>query len=159
VRLTSATWFSLALLAAFPAAASAQAIVEHALGAGRAATTAAPAKGAGKNIGTVFDSLGRTLEKAAPQTQATTRKESAKAEPAKPKPVYEDPAGIEAGLEYKELLRRFGDPDMKTDTGSGASTLLYSSNEKSFEVEVRDGKVVAVKSVGKEQKSAAAVTL
>ena len=63
--------------------------------------------------------------------------------PQEPAPVYEDPRQIRAGIEYNELLRRFGPPSMSVTTESGISTLWYSSDRGSFQVEVQNGKVIA----------------
>ncbi len=64
-------WTFLPLLALCPYAASAQAMVENALGAGRAATSAAPMKGIGGTLNNLEKSLNKTLGVA--ETPAETR--------------------------------------------------------------------------------------
>ena len=152
-----------------------QAVAEYGLGAGRAATTTAPARNVANGISGVFDSLTKAAGaesgtaapgSAAPSPEArrtaahkTGRRTRAKqstvaakaatpdATPATPSPpappVYEDPRQIQAGIEYNELVRRFGPPSMSVTTGSGTSTLWFSSRETSYQVEVKDGKVIA----------------
>jgi hypothetical protein len=123
-----------------------QAVVESALGAGRAATTSAPAQKIGKSAAGIAESLSRALQ-AAPATPAATATltvvSSAKAEAA-PAPAaakkYEDPALIRTGVSYEELLRRFGPPSMQVTTGAATKSLSYGG----VQVEMEDGKVTAV---------------
>src|SRR5713226_5213889 len=100
--------------------AAGQAVVENGLGAARAATTTAPAKGVGKSISGLTGSLDKALkagkqssdeQAAATTAKPTTNKQSLSAKtPPAPVPNWEDPGGIELGLRYEELVRRFGPP-------------------------------------------------
>ena len=144
--------FSLWLAMAGPAAG--QAVVEAGLGAAGAATAAGPAKGIGKSM----SGLSVALDKAFKQGQrvsdeqplaATTAKPAAKtlsttasASP-EPPPNWEDPSGVEAGLGYEELVRRFGPPTMAITNSAGRS-LTYQGKDGVFLVEVRDGVVAAI---------------
>lgn len=158
------------LLLLLPGIVAAQAMVENALGVSRAATSAAPAKGAAKAIGGALENLGRVVSestegkaadikpaarsvKSAPSTQPAA---SAAAEPA-PAPVevkkvevkYEDPSGIRTGMAYGEIMRRFGPPALMLTMEGGEETLSYSTKGQSLDVTLKDGKVTAVrKSVG-----------
>jgi hypothetical protein len=69
----------------------------------------------------------------------------AKVAPPPPAPTYEDPAGIQAGLAYDELLRRFGPPSLEILTGPGARSLDYSTRDGEVRVECQDGKVIAAR--------------
>jgi len=151
--------FSLWLTMAGPAAG--QATVEYGLGAARAATTVAPAKGAGK----VFDGLAGSLEKALKagrqgsdaQPVATTtakpavEKSSSAAKSQSPfadispppAPNWEDPSGIQTGLSYKELIRRFGPPALEI-TGEGGRSLTYSGKNGACQLQVQDDKVTSI---------------
>jgi hypothetical protein len=86
----------------------------------------------------------------APQTSADP--------PAPPKPavVYEDPAGITAGMERAELLARFGDPAVKI-TAAGRESMTYPSKERTYEVEMRQGKVFSVQSKNKLKQTAVVI--
>jgi hypothetical protein len=57
---------------------------------------------------------------------------------------WEDPGGIETGLAYADLVRRFGPPTLAI-TGDAGKTLTYSSNAGSFHVETEDDRVAAVR--------------
>src|SRR5262249_41925088 len=103
----SMTYFVIAvcLCIAGPKAASAQAAVEAGLGASRAAISSAPARGIGKSIA----GLAGKVEKAADsRAEVIVVKTTADSKPAEPVVKHEDPAGIEAGLAYDEMVRRFG---------------------------------------------------
>ncbi len=165
------------LLATVCPTAVGQAVTEYGLGAGRAATTTAPAgkiasgisgaianlsKAAGVDSGTAAPGSASPTP-AAPRTaahksgrrvqtkQSTLAAKAATPEappatpptPAAPAPVYEDPQQIQPGIEYNELLRRFGPPSMSVTTESGTSMLWYSSGNGNYQVEVKDGKVIA----------------
>jgi hypothetical protein len=157
------------LLAGIPAAAWSQAVVEYGLGAAAAGTAGAGNK-AGRGIGGVFSNLGKTLNSATGSqagaaaattgsTQTTAAKAqakaaTAKAAPTKPAVVYEDPAGIETGIEQAELLTRFGEPAMKVTSGAASESLLYESKDRSVDVEMRSGKVYSVHIKNKARQSA-----
>ena len=153
--------FSILLLGAAPSSAHAQAAAETALGVGRAATMAAPLKDFGKRVGAVLDNAGKSLEArkataGAPRSSAVVQP-SGRPEPrtrdAKPAPApqpavsHEDPSGVKTGMDYEEVLRRFGPPLFMLTTAPGAKTLCYAAKEASVDADVREGKVVSVRSV------------
>lgn len=154
-------------MAALCPVAPGQAVTEYGLGAGRAATTTAPARGAAKAIAGALENLSKAAgadastassqstpsssETRRPAARATRRRPEAKsAKPsdppaaAPPAPVYEDPRLIQAGMEYDEMVRRFGPPSMLVTTAPGTSTVWYSGRAGSLQVEVTNGKVTAV---------------
>jgi hypothetical protein len=151
--------FSLWIAMAGPAAG--QAVVETGLGAARAATTAGPAKGIGKSI-SGLSALDKALKPGQPvsdeQTPASTTAKPADKTTAKPadkttptsastsaasQPNWEDPSGVEPGLGYEELVRRFGPPAMAI-TNAAERSLTYRGKDGVFQVEVRDGAVTAI---------------
>jgi len=162
------------LLIALPAAMAAQAMVENAMGVSRAATSTAPAKKAGEAVGAALGGLGRALESADPgtaSTNATPAKATpakatlAKPTPAKPTPArpataqsaaetrkdeatFEDPSGIQKGMEYAEMVRRFGPPSLTLTTGPGEETLSYAKKNATVGVTLRNGKVASVQKAG-----------
>ncbi|HLY17176.1 MAG TPA: hypothetical protein VKR61_08115 [Bryobacteraceae bacterium] len=130
-----------------------QALVEHAVTSGAAATATAPLTQIGKKIGAAVGNTGKTLDKAKPQitTPGAAPKgapvtESASAEPLKPAVTYEDPAGIQVGMGYSEVIRRFGRPGTMITGEDGAETLWYTGNAPGGELRVivRDNKVVSL---------------
>lgn len=149
---------ALLLLAAICPAAFAQAAVEYGLGAGRAATTTAPARNLGKQIGGVWDSLDKAAKSGdsqapSPVKSSTASKRSTTASRAGRKTAsnaasqalhYEDARQIEAGITHAELVRRFGPPSMEITTRPGARTLSYAAREGTVSVEVENNKVVTV---------------
>jgi hypothetical protein len=158
------------VLTAMCSVAAAQAAVEYGLGAGAAATTAAPARNLGNQLGGVWNSLDKAAKSGdseilAPSAKSSTasRRSTASA-PAKKKaasqaappapPAYEDARHIEAGIAYDELVRRFGQPSMAFTTETGARTLSYAAHEGTVHVEVENDKVVKV--AGPPQSAAAA---
>ena len=166
---------ALFLLAAVCPTAIGQAAAEYGLGAGRAATTTAPARNVANGIAGVFDSLSKAAGadaasagatgSAAPSPEARRTSAHKTKSGTQPKPstkpvetsaantdvapsapsrtIYEDPRQIQAGIGYDELVRRFGQPSMSATTGPGTSTLCYSRGETSYQVELKDKKVVA----------------
>jgi hypothetical protein len=129
--------------------AHAQAAVEAGLGAGRAATSAAPAKGIGKAMSGLAGKLGETLKAGQPTSGASTTvttvavsSPSAKDAP-KPAANWEDPSGIEPGLSYADLVRRFGPPTLEI-TGEGGKSLTYARKSGAFQLEIRDDKVSSI---------------
>ena len=123
-----------------------QAVVESALGAGRAAATAAPAQKIGNAVAGIAGTLGKTAAASAtaPTAGRTTRvtlpSSSKQVAPAKPARQYEDPKGIEEGMSYEDVVGRFGPPLMQIATGALSKSLSYTG----VQAEVEDGKVVAV---------------
>jgi hypothetical protein len=158
-------------MAAWSPCGSGQTLVEYGLGVAASGTAGAAAGGSGSSaIAGVFANLTRTLNStnqaaganatSQPAKGATTKVKTATAAqpattvvgpeaapapaPAKPVVVYEDPAGIKAGMEQAEMFSRFGEPVMKVTTGQDAESLTYSSKDRVYEVEMRDGKVYSV---------------
>ena len=120
-------------------------MVEGALGAGRAATTAAPAKSMGKSMSGIAGSLDKALKGGeSGKTSQTIAVPSSSQEPAATdKPgisIREDADGIEEGLPYEELIQRFGKPAMAI-TVDGEQALTYKGIAGSYRVIVRNGKV------------------
>jgi hypothetical protein len=133
---------SLGLLTTIPAAG--QAAVEAGLGAARAATTAAPAAGIGKAISGLAGNLDKAVKADAPAKVTTVK--VAPAPTKKPAPAatnWEDPGGIEAGLSYGELVRRFGPPAMEI-TGESGKSLTYLGKAGTFQLEIRDEQVASI---------------
>jgi hypothetical protein len=126
--------------------ASGQATVEAGLGAARAVTSTAPAKGLGKSMSGLAGSLDKALKAGPPKAQATVADiPSANTPSAAPAPVAnrEDPGGIEPGLSYEELVRRFGPAAMAITSGTEKS-LTYPGKDGMFQVKVQDGKVTSI---------------
>lgn len=160
------------LLFALPGMLAAQAMVENANGVGRAVTSTAPAQKTGKAIGGAFKSLSRTLEPAEAKS-GSARSGAAKpagriagTAPARPKNVVavqpqlslpdaraeassEDPSGIEKGMEYAEIVRRFGPPSLKLTTGPADETLSYARKNERVGVTLHNGKVASVQKAGR----------
>lgn len=141
----SLAFFCLAAL--IPAgAASAQTAVEAGLGASRAATSTAPAKGLGKAMSGLAGSLDKIMKAGKQETESSsTGAHAVPSRSAIPPPAtnWEDPGGIEVGLSYADLVRRFGPGAMEITDGTGKS-LTYPAKGGAFQVEVRDGKVASV---------------
>jgi len=131
----------------------AQAMVENALGAGRAATTTAPAAGVGKSVNGLAGAVDSLLKAApgaanssAPAIQnihATSTRGTVLPTP-KAGAKYEDPVKIESGMAYDEVLRRFGPPSLQFTDGPESISLNYRSKEGPVRVEMQSGKVSAV---------------
>jgi hypothetical protein len=148
------------LFVVFCPVAAAQAAVEYGLGAATAATAAAPARNAAQGIAGALDSLKKAVEgglttspaasvlqpllqPAAPKSVSIQPASAADTHPATAAvPVFEDPSHIQAGLEYDELLRRFGPPAISTTSESGKTTLWYSKSARSYPIELKGRKVV-----------------
>jgi hypothetical protein len=147
----SRTLFYLGLL--LPAAASGQAMVEAAMGAGRAATMAAPAKSMGKSVSGIAGSLDKALgssdaAKAHEKTSTTVVTNSAKAAEATAQSaatitIREDADGIEEGIAYEDLIERFGKPVMSI-TVAGDQTLTYKGIAGLYRVTIHGGKVASI---------------
>jgi hypothetical protein len=103
---------SFSLWLAMAGIAYGQAAVEAGLGAARAATSTAPAKGLGKSMSGLAGSLDKALKAGPPKAESTVATPSANTPSAAPAPApvanWEDPAGIEPGLSYEDMVRRFG---------------------------------------------------
>jgi len=141
--------------------AAGQATVEYGLGAGRAATTTAPAGGLGKAMSGLAGTLdkmvngGKQTSDAQPVAATTTKRAAKKSSAAAktpappviiappPAPNWEDPSGIQTGIGYGELVRRFGPPALAI-TGPEGRSLTYSGKNGSFQLEVQDEMVTSI---------------
>ena len=144
--------FSLWLCMAGPAAG--QATVEAGLGAARAVTTTAPARGIGKSMSGLAGSLDKALkggqqssneQPAAPASAKPATRTASTSPKAPPVPVvnWEDPSGIEPGLAYDELVRRFG-PSSLAITGGAERSLTYPGKDGVFQVKLKDDVVTSI---------------
>jgi hypothetical protein len=115
---------------------------------------AGTAAGVGKSISGLSGALDKAFKAGQPVSDeqpaaATTAKPAAKtpstSATATPTaaPTWEDPGGVEPGLGYAELLRRFGPPAMAI-TGSAEGSLTYRGKDGMFQVKVRDGVVASI---------------
>jgi hypothetical protein len=140
----------------FPLLVAGQAVVEYSLGAGRAGAAAASKKNAGKAIGSVFENLAKTLEKgkkpeAARSSRSKVSQPTGKTSEDAIGSSFEDPGKIQPGIEYEELLRRFGRPQLETVDSQDARTMWYSGQTGESAVKVAGGKVTAVSHTPKER--------
>ena len=146
---------------ALAATASAQAAVEYGAAAGASSTAAAAgAKGVGKAIGGIGSSLDKALKggqpaASAPATVTRTTSPAKSAAPATktapaesvappPEPKFEDPSGIETGIAYDELVRRFGPPTLEI-TGEDGKSLEYSGKAGNYHLELKGDSVASVR--------------
>lgn len=151
------TGLTFLLFAGFPLIVAGQTGVEYGLGAGRAATMTAPAGKLGKGISGALSGLEKTLKSGPtaaeskagsssvshPSAQAVPKEEAdATKAPAKA-PTYESAKGIQVGMGYEELIRRFG-PALEITTGPGKKSIVYSGKDGDTQLEVLDGKVTSV---------------
>jgi hypothetical protein len=129
--------------------AAAQDMVEHAAGTAKAAS-AAGMHGVGKGAATVLGKAVKALDASgAPSPAATSI--VLPAAPAKPEPAVKltapDPALITPGMAQEELIRKFGQPAMKTsgtaDSDAG-ETWWYGSGADTVAVTLANGKVRTV---------------
>jgi hypothetical protein len=82
-------------------------------------------------------------ESIAASTPAANAPSAAPATASAPAPSWEDPAGIELGLSYEDLVRRFGPSAMSITSGTEKS-LSYPGKAGTFQVTVQDGKVASI---------------
>jgi hypothetical protein len=135
-----------------PNPAAGQAAAEAGLGAARAATSTAPAAGIGKAMSGLAGSLDKAIKAGSGSAGSATGATTVTTVRMSPTPAkktaaaaanWEDPNGIEAGLGYADLVRRFGPPAMEITSETGTS-LTYAGKAGMFQLEVRDGKVASV---------------
>jgi hypothetical protein len=138
--------FPLGLL--MPGMAAGQTAVEAGLGAGRGAISTAPAAGIGKAMNGLAGGLHKTVKAgqgpaagAVPATAVRIYSSAKKAAPAASK--WEDAGGIQTGLGYAELVRRFGPPAIEI-TGETGKSLTYLGKAGTFQLQVRDDKVASI---------------
>jgi hypothetical protein len=84
-----------------------------------------------------------------PEPKKPVKATVAKRPPAKPanSPAFEDPRQIPAGINYSEMVRRFGPPSMKVVDSPARTTYSYSKVKTQVQVEVQNGKVVSVAAI------------
>ena len=126
--------------------ASAQAMAEYGLAAGKGAVgAAAAAKGLSKAIKGVTDKTEQTMKDAKSVQVQPAVGGKTDAKPADtPEVKYEDPAGLKAEMLYVEVLRRFGPPAMSISDGD-TKMLTYASKTGQWEVEVQGDKIKSVR--------------
>jgi hypothetical protein len=149
------------LVLVLPVLVAAQATVEYAGGAAHSVGAAGASKAGGKSIAGALQKLGdkaeseansksppRTAAPSRPAARATAHAAETSAKPKEPAPTYEDPAGIEAGMDGPTLLKRFGPPVLQLSDGS-EETLSYDTKDgRSVDVKLANGKVTAVRKSG-----------
>jgi hypothetical protein len=133
---------------------SGQTMVEAGLGAGRAATGAAPAAGVGKSIAGALSNLDKTL-KAADKSASSSEtivlpKDKPLPAPAK---TYEPIKNAEVGLAYDDLVERFGPPSLEIAAGNGVKKLSYAGKDGTTRIEVTEGKVSSIQLAKPQQQS------
>ena len=88
------------------------------------------------------------LKKVEPEPTEPPKRVAAKHPAPKPHvPVFEDPRKIPTGIQYVEMVRRFGPPSMKVVDGPERTTFSYWKLKTQVQVEVQNGKVVSVASI------------
>ena len=147
-------WTLLGVLAAGQGIASAQAMVENAMGAARAATTAAPAKGIAGALNNMEKTLNKSLNGTSESAPAARPKAAGRsaavatvAPPVAPPPPavhYEDPEKIGNGMAYGDVVKRFGPAELEIITGMNTKSLSYRGHAAVFQIEVVDGKVASI---------------
>ena len=162
MRSSRQMWMLFSMLFVAEGVLSAQAMIEHSLGAGRAAVSTAPAargvsksvSGINGNLEKVMKSAGQTAVDGAGTTNETTEtvpySERANPAPAVPAKVYEDPSGIKVGMTNDELVKRFGPPSLDV-TSPTARILNYRGRNTIFELELRDDKVGKISAMNAHQ--------
>jgi len=134
-----------------------QAMVEAAGAASAASGSAGALKALGDTIKGSLGSADSTLQSATtvvhtsdpvPAAKSQSKagaKSGAAVTPPPPKPVYEDPRQIQAGIAYEDLMRRFGPPAMRWTDEAGSTKLTYLTKAGPIQLEfAADGKVSSV---------------
>ena len=80
-----------------------------------------------------------------PRKLVAARRVSGK--PASRASSYEDPRRIPAGIDYAEMVRRFGPPSMRVTDSPTRTTYSYSKLKTQVQVEVQNGRVVSVAAI------------
>jgi hypothetical protein len=147
--------------------AAGQAVVEAGLGAAGSATAAASSRSVGNAISGLAGSLDKAIKagqqdsdapSAASSTVVPKAAPAAKTPPssssspsshtanaaAPPPPKWEDPSGIQAGLSYAELVRRFGPPALEISGETGRS-LTYAGKDGTFRLDVVGDQVTSIR--------------
>jgi hypothetical protein len=153
-------WMSFALLAACGGPARAQAVTEYDSEISRSATTGSKANHISSEIGGVWRSLDKTLKPSSDEhvgsqetssgrttqhahSRSISRRASRSSATAG---AHEDPIGIQPGISFAELLRRFGRPDFEVTDSTGTTTLSYLRKDGTIDLELQDGNVIKVAS-------------
>jgi hypothetical protein len=124
--------------------------VEYGGAAGASANGAAHQQKTGKAMGGVWNSLNKTLQgsDASPKAQTTPRPAATRSKkttaPAAPPVVYESLSGIQPGIVYAELIRRFGPPAFEVTTSPHTKALTYTGKDGSIDVDMQDDAVIKV---------------
>ena len=128
---------------------TAQSAVEYGVGASRAATSTAPAKGLGKSISGIAGSIDRVIKSQPSGSKAPAETSVRRVDRPSPSPkstaVYEDLKHAEVGLSYEELVKRFGPPAMVVSASAGRKSLTYLTKDGPTQIEMQDQKVVSIK--------------
>ena len=134
-----------------PSALPAQAIVEHSVATGTTGAAAAAGKNAGKSIGAIFENLNKTMGKAGSETRSRETKKAP--QPASPatepglKSEVPDFGQITAGLDRREVIRKFGEPSMKVTnlqkTGLEETFWYMDRDKEPVVITFLEGKVIA----------------
>ncbi|HEV3200564.1 MAG TPA: hypothetical protein VGZ73_21830 [Bryobacteraceae bacterium] len=159
MRRSRGVWVPFAMLFGLEGILAGQAMMEHALGAGRAATSLAPAQGmknAAAGVVVMLDKMKKTGQESSgsgspvassviePAQTGAGKQATVNAPPPAPAKIYEDPRGIQAGMANDELIRRFGPPTIEVTGASGGRILTYSGKNAMIQLELRNQKVVLV---------------
>jgi hypothetical protein len=140
-----------AALLMLASAASAQDLVEHSAATSSNATAGTAMRGVGKSAGSLMDKAGKALNLAAGSSSSSSSTvvipDSSRKQDAPVKFIAPDPALIKPGMDGQELVRRFGEPAMKTSGSEDAhavETWWYGSGQQEVTVKLLDGKVRSV---------------
>jgi hypothetical protein len=163
-------WVSFALVAAFGGPARAQAVTEYDSEISRSATTGSKANHISNEIGGVWRSLDKTLKASAEEHVGSQETSSVRTTQRAPRRsisrrafrssantgTREDPSGIQPGISFAELLRRFGRPDFEVTDSTGTTTLSYLRKDGTIDLELQDGNVIKVASAKPQEIAVAA---
>ena len=154
---SSRIWVSFVALAAFGGVARAQAVTEYDSEISRSVTTGRKANHISSEIRGVWHSLDKTLKASQedvgaqePPPAVTPQRARGRStvlvasRPSATATTHEDPSGIQPGISYAELVRRFGRPDFEVTASPGTTTLTYFRKDGSVDLELQDGKVTKV---------------
>lgn len=149
-------------IALVPFAAHGQAVAEYGIAAAGLSTGAVAAKGLKAGAAGALTKLEKASDPKgvvssgapaagnartrSPKTTATPTKAAAELAPVEPPAAnYEDASGIKAGIEYSEVIRRFGPPALEITAGPSSKILSYHGKNGPVQVELSEGKVITAK--------------
>ncbi|MBZ5593691.1 MAG: hypothetical protein LAP39_15740 [Acidobacteriia bacterium] len=153
MKLSALIGISFLLLPAFNGAARAQAITEYGSMASKTSTVGKRANSISNGIGGIWGSLDKTVKGSqdhpASRSASSPRTAQHAPHPARRRartvsPAHEDPARIQPGIGYQELIRRFGPASFEVTTGSHTRTLSYPGKSGDIDVELLDEKVARI---------------